>query len=133
MSILRNSRSFKDISLSFSPHPVTKDLPVLANERAILRSVRNLVETMPTERFFNSLLGTEVRSSLFENYTRGTLVTIEDQIVETIENYEPRVDNFQVEAQSDPDNNNFDVKVFFDIVGINAPTQSFSFILEPTR
>ena len=103
MSILRNSRSFKDISLSFSPHPVTKDLPVLANERAILRSVRNLVETMPTERFFNSLIGTEVRSSLFQNYTRGTLVTIEDQIVETIENYEPRVDNVQVEAQSDPD------------------------------
>ena len=112
---------------------MTKDLPVLANERAIVRSVRNLVETMPTERFFNSLIGTEVRSSLFENYTRGTLVTIEDQIVETIENYEPRVDNVQVEAQSDPDNNNFDVKVFFDIVGINAPTQSFSFILEPTR
>ena len=95
MSILRNSRSFKDISLSFSPHPVTKDLPVLANERAILRSVRNLVETMPTERFFNSLLGTEVRSSLFENYTRGTLVTIEDQIVETIQ------DN--LESSSDED------------------------------
>ena len=87
MSILRKSRSFKDISLSFSPHPVTKDLPVLANERAIVRSVRNLVETMPTERFFNSIIGTEVRSSLFQNYTRGTLVTIEDQIVETIEKF----------------------------------------------
>ena len=81
MAIQRNSRAFKDISLSFSPHPVTKDLPVLANERAIVRSVRNLVETMPTERFFNSFIGTEVRASLFENYTRETLVTIEDQIV----------------------------------------------------
>ena len=133
MAITRKSRAFKDISLSFSPHPVTKDLPVLANERAIVRSVRNLVETMPTERFFESLIGTEIRSSLFQNYSRGTIVTIQDQIVETIENYEPRVANVQVEAQSDPDNNNFDVKVFFDIVGINAPTQSFSFILEPTR
>ena len=95
MSIQRKSRTFKDISLSFSPHPVTKDLPVLANERAIVRSVRNLVETMPTERFFNSIIGTEVRSSLFQNYTRGTLVTIEDQIVETIENFEPRVNNVQ--------------------------------------
>ena len=133
MAITRKSRAFKDISLSFSPHPVTKDLPVLANERAIVRSVRNLVETMPTERFFESLIGTEIRSSLFQNYSRGTIVTIKDQIVETIENYEPRVANVQVEAQSDPDNNNFDVKVFFDIVGINAPTQSFSFILEPTR
>ena len=133
MSIQRKSRSFKDISLSFSPHPVTRDLPVLVNERAIVRSVRNLVETMPTERFFQSLIGTEVRRALFENFSRGTLVTIEDQIKETIENFEPRVDNVKIEAQSNPDNNNFDVKVFFDIVGIEFPTQSFSFILEPTR
>ena len=52
MAIQRKSRAFKDISLSFSPHPVTKDLPVLSNERAIARSVRNLVETIPSERFF---------------------------------------------------------------------------------
>ena len=62
MSITRKSRAFKDISLSFSPHPVTKDLPVLTNERAITRSVRNLVETIRSERFFNSLLGTSTVS-----------------------------------------------------------------------
>ena len=66
MAIQRKSRAFKDISLSFSPHPVTKDLPVLTNERAIVRSVRNLVETIPTERFFNPVLGSEVRNSLFD-------------------------------------------------------------------
>ena len=93
MAITRKSRAFKDISLSFSPHPVTKDLPVLINERAIVRSVRNLVETIPTERFFNSLIGTDIRGSLFENFSRETLVTIEDQIRDTINNFEPRVDN----------------------------------------
>ena len=72
MAIQRKSRAFKDISLSFTPHPVTKDLPVLTNERAIVRSVRNLVETIPTERFFESLLGTDIRGSLFSNYTRNT-------------------------------------------------------------
>ena len=71
MAIQRKSRAFKDISLSFTPHPVTKDLPVLTNERAIVRSVRNLVETIPTERFFESLLGTDIRGSLFENYSRN--------------------------------------------------------------
>ena len=72
MAIQRKSRAFKDISLSFSPHPVTKDLPVLTNERAIARSVRNLVETIPSERFFNSLLGTDVRGSLFDLFTTET-------------------------------------------------------------
>ena len=68
MAIQRKSRAFKDISLSFSPHPVTKDLPVLLNERAIVRSVRNLVETIPTERFFNSTCFRYQRF-LFENFT----------------------------------------------------------------
>jgi len=133
MAITRKSRAFKDISLSFSPHPVTKDLPVLINERAIVRSVRNLVETIPTERFFNSLLGTDIRGSLFENFSRNTAIIIDDQIRETVNNFEPRVDNVRTEIQSSPDINTLDIKVFFDIVGLESPTQSFSFILEPTR
>ena len=133
MAIQGTSRAFKDISFSFSPHPVTKDLPVLTNERAIVRSVRNLVETIPTERFFNSLIGTDVRGSLFQPYSRETLTTIEDQIKDTIGNFEPRVGNVQIEASSQPDDNTFSVKIIFDIVGLDAPTQSFTFLLEPTR
>ena len=133
MAIKRTSRAFKDISLSFSPHPVTKDLPVLINERAVVRSVRNLVETIPTERFFNSDIGTDIRGSLFETFSRETLVTIEDQIRDTIGNFEPRVSNLEIEASSRPDDNTFNVKVIFDIAGLNVPTQSFTFLLEPTR
>tara|TARA_B100001989_G_C24432941_1_gene409945 strand:+ start:489 stop:890 length:402 start_codon:yes stop_codon:yes gene_type:complete len=133
MSILRKSRAFKDISLSFSPHPVTKDLPVLINERAIVRSVRNLVETIPTERFFNTLLGTDIRGSLFENFSRTTVNVIEDQIRDSVRNFEPRVRNIGIEVTSFPDDNNFEVKVLFDIKGLDVPTQSFTFLLEPTR
>ena len=133
MAVQGTSRAFKDISFSFSPHPVTKDLPVLTNERAIARAVRNLVETIPTERFFNPLIGTNVRGSLFQPYSRETLTTIEDQIRDTITNFEPRVGNVQIEASSQPDDNTFSVKVIFDIVGLAAPTQAFSFLLEPTR
>jgi len=133
MSITRKSRAFKDISLSFSPHPVTKDLPVLINERAIVRSVRNLVETIPTERFFNSLIGTDIRSSLFENFSRTTVNVIEDQIRDTVRNFEPRVNNIGVEVTSLPDDNEFAVKVLFDIKGLDVPTQAFTFLLEPTR
>ena len=133
MAIQRKSRAFKDISLSFSPHPVTKDLPVLLNERAITRSVRNLVETIPTERFFNSLLGTDIRDSLIENFTNTTVTVIEDQIRETIRNFEPRVGEIGVEVEARPDDNELEVKVLFDIIGLDAPTQSFTFLLEPTR
>ena len=133
MSITRKSRAFKDISLSFSPHPVTKDLPVLTNERAIVRSVRNLVETIPTERFFNSLIGTSIRDSLFENFDRSTVMIIEDEVRQVVANYEPRVTNVGVKVSANPDDNFLSVNVFFEIIGLQLPTQSFTFILEPTR
>ena len=133
MAIKRKSRAFKDISLSFNPHPVTRDLPVLSNERAIVRSVRNLVETIPTERFFNSLIGTDIRDSLFDNFSSVTVTIIEDQIRTTLRNFEPRVNNVGVEVDGFPDNNAVNVRVLFDIVGLNIPQQSFTFILEPTR
>lgn len=133
MAIQRISRSFKDISLSFDPHPVTKDLPILKNERAITRSIRNLVETIPTERFFNSLLGSEIRSSLFEFVDYGTASVIQTQIETTIENYESRVNNVKVEVDPQPDNNSFEVTVIFDIIGQQFPTQQFTFLLEATR
>ncbi len=133
MAVTRVSRAFKDISLSFTPHPITKDIPVLTNERAISRSVRNLVETIPTERFFNSLLGSDVRDSLFGFVDFGTADIIKDQILTVIDNYEPRVENVQVIVNPEPDDNSFEVSVRFDIVGQDFPTQEFSFLLEATR
>ena len=133
MAIQRSSRAFKDISLSFTPHPVTKDLPVLTNERAITRSVRNLVETIPTERFFDSNMGTNVRGMLFENFSGSDVMIIEDMVRNTVRNYEPRVGDIGVEVDASLDDNTISVRVLFDIIGQEAPTQAFTFILEPTR
>ena len=129
----RVSRAFKDISLSFVPHPVTKDLPILKNESAIRRAVRNIVQTIPTERFFNSLLGSDVRRSLFEFVDFGTASVIQDQIQIAIENFEERVENIIVQVDPIFDENSFNVTVIFDIVGQEFPTQEYSFLLEATR
>ena len=137
MAITRISRSFKDISLSFKRHPVTNDITVLKNADAIKRSVRNLVQTIPNERFFNSTIGSEVKNLLFENAPGfvdfGTAAIIEKQILTTIENYEPRVTNLEVNVEPRPDTNEFEVNVIFDIVGQTFPLQEFKFILKATR
>ena len=133
MAIKRTSRAFKDISLSFTPHPVTKDLTILKNENAIKKSVRNLVQTIPTERFFNSVLGSQVRDSLFDFVDFGTASVIQNEILITLENFEPRIDNVVVEVRPRPDLNEFEVTVFFDIIGQEIPTQEFTFMLEATR
>lgn len=131
--INRISRAFKDISLSFQPHPVTGDAPVLKNERAIMRSVRNIVETIPGEKFFNSNFGSDVRSQLFELVDFGTADVVRIQILESIQAYEPRVDNVKVFVNPRPDSNEFEVTVNYDIIGQSFPTQTYNFILEATR
>ncbi len=133
MAIKRISRGFKDISLSFKPHPVTDDLQVLKNEDAIRRSVRNIVQTIPTERFFNSLLGSDVQKSLFEFVDFGTASTIRQQVAIALDNFEPRIENVDVSVDPQPEDNNFDVTVIFDIIGQEFPTQEYSFLLEATR
>ena len=134
MAVKRISRSFKDVNLSFTPHPITKDLTFLRNEDAIKRSVRNIVQTIPTERFFNSILGSEVRDLLFDNFIDfGTASAIEDQIKISIENFEPRVDNLEVNVEPRPDENEFEVNVIFDIIGQEFPQQDFTFILQAAR
>lgn len=133
MAVQRVSRAFKDISLSFDMHPVTKDILVLRNEDAIKKSIRNIVQTIPSERFFNPVFGAEVRPSLFEFVDYGTASILEKQIFVAIENYEPRVENAFVNVDPRPDLNAFEVTIKFKIVGQEVPEQKFSYILEATR
>lgn len=131
--IERISRSFKDISLSFQPHPVTGDLPVLKNERAINASIKNIVQTIPGEKFFNSFFGSEVRAQLFEQFDVTTTLVLEQQITDSVNRYEPRVNNLKVEVSARPDRNELGVTVTYTIVGQKFPSQKYSFILEATR
>ena len=133
MAIKGISRSYKDISLSFDPHPVSKDLKVLKNEDAIRRSVRNIVQTIPTEKFFNSLFGSEVYNSLFDFVDFGTASNIQGQIEISLDNFEPRIDEVTVDVIPQPDTNSFEVTVTYDIIGQEFPTQEYTFILEATR
>ena len=133
MQTRRISRKFKDISLSFDMHPVTKDILVLKDEDAIKRSIRNIIQTIPSERFFNPSFGSDIKTSLFEFVDFGTASLLQTQIEIAISNYEPRVDNVKVEVTPNPDQNNFEINVIFDIVGQDFPSQTFNYILEATR
>ena len=127
------SQGFKDISLSFKKHPVTRDILTLKNEDAIKRSVQNLVRIQLGEVFFNRLLGTKITGSLFELATSNYVDPIKSEISTTIENFEPRVKLTDVRFESTPDQNAVDIQIDYDIIGMSAPSQSINFVLEPTR
>ena len=82
---------------------------------------------------FEPIFGSDVGSQLFEIVDFGNATIIEEQVVQALENFEPRIDNIEVEVDPRPDRNEFEVTVIYDIVGQEAPTQTYSFVLEATR
>ena len=133
MPIERISKGFKDIIMSFQANPLSNDLIALKNANAIARSVKNIVFTLPGEKFFNEEFGSRITASLFENINDVTASIIVDEITESINTYEPRVDLTSVEAFPNFENNQFDVMIVYEIIGADVPPQQLEFVLESNR
>ena len=129
----KTSKGFRDISLSFSRHPVTSDVAILVDEDAIKRSVMNLVRTKIGERFYNPLLGSRIEDQMFEIAGSDAAMELEDDIVLLLDNFEPRVAGTAVKVVYPLDSNSLIIEIAYDIVGITAPRQNIDFILQSTR
>ena len=133
MPVERISRGFKDISMSFEVNPINNDMIGIKNSTAIARSIRNLVLTVPGERFFNEDLGSRVSEILFDSIDDISASSIRDEIEETIIKYEPRVKLDNVKVEPNYDNHEFDVTITYDVIGIDALPQQLNFALQSTR
>ena len=133
MPLERASQGFRDISMTFQRHPLNDDLIALKNEQAIARSVRNIVFTVPGDKFFNEDFGSRVSEVLFENIDNISANLIKQEIKQSITAYEPRVILLSVEVNPEFDNNEFNVKITYKIVGADVPPQELQFVLQQTR
>ena len=129
----RVKRKFKDVSMSFEKNPLNDDLISLSDTSAIARSIRNIVFTSPGEKFFNPDFGSRISESLFENVDEVSALAIEDEIRSSIINFEPRVNLLDAVVVSNPDDNEMNVTIEYEIVGIDIPPQQLEFVLLPTR
>ena len=133
MPAQRVSKSFKDLSMSFKFNPLSGDLIALKNENAIARSVRNIILTTPGEKFFDPDFGSNINEILFENVSEITADAIHEEIVNSLQNYEPRVEIIEVNVNPNYNSNNFDVIISYRIVGIDIPPSQVEFALLPSR
>ncbi len=129
----RVSQSFKDISMSFETNPLNDDLIALKNTSAIARSLRNIVFTQPGEKFFQPEFGSRVTESLFDIADGVSASTIRDEIRSSIINYEPRVKLLDVTVIPNPRENEMNVTIEYEIVGLDISPQQLDFVLLPTR
>jgi len=126
-------QKFKDISMSFETNPLNDDLISLSDTSAIARSIRNIVFTSPGEKFFNPDFGSRISESLFENVDDVSALAIEDEIKSSIINFEPRVNLLNTNVVPNPDDNEMNVTIEYEITGIDIPPQQLEFVLLPTR
>ena len=62
----KKAKEFKDVSLAFSPHPLTADLTIIRNERSINNAIKNLIMYHFGEIPFQNDIGSNVRNYMFE-------------------------------------------------------------------
>lgn len=132
VTINRKVRTFKDLDLNFTAHPVTGDVSKKFDEEAIKRSVRNLVLTRNFEKPFHSEIGSQVKALMFEPYTPFINNILRQTIIDTISNFEPRVNLIDVFVNGDGDNNAIYVRIEFKIRNTERPV-TLDIILERTR
>lgn len=133
MPLERVSQKFKDISMSFKKSPLNNDLIGLKNESAIARSIRNIVFTFPGEKPFDPIFGSRISRSLFELIDDISARSIEEEIRFSINRYEPRVNLLEVKTVPNFDNNEYNVTIIYEIIGIDVPAQELQFVLLSTR
>ena len=133
MPLERVSQGFKDISMTFQSNPLTDDLIALKNENAIARSLKNIVFTLPGEKFFEPDFGSKISGSLFENIDDITGGIVEDEIRESINTWEPRVKLIDVDATPYPDNNAYECTITYEVIGADVLPQQLEFVLQPSR
>ena len=133
MPLERVSQGFKDVSMTFQKHPLTSDILALKNESAIARSVRNIVFTVPGEKFFDEDFGSRISQALFENINDISANIIKNEIESSLKIYEPRVNVREVEVKPNFDQNEFNVTIIYEIIGADVPAQELQFVLQSTR
>ena len=126
-------KHFKDLSITFKPHPVTGDLIVVKDEADVKQSIVNLLLTNKGERFFNSDIGASITELLFEALDYGTASLVQSYISDTLNRYEPRIRILSLSTVPNFDDNGFDVDLEFEIDGREDLPVNVSFFLERTR
>jgi len=118
----RNTRTFTDIDLNFTAHPVTGDVTRKYDEASIKQSVKNLILTQNYERPFHSEIGSQVRAVLFEPVSPMTTMILQRSIEDVINNFEPRVTLTSVNVSPNIDNNAYNISIYFKIINTETPT-----------
>ncbi len=125
---MAQERTFTDLDLNFTKHPITKDVSRKVGDQAIIASLKNLIFTNFYERPFNPSIGSNIRKMLFEPLDALTGATIQKEITIMVGNFEPRVRLQAVQVVADFDRNSYQVTITFFTANAVKPIRTTLFL-----
>ena len=129
---MANKHLYSDLDLTFRKNPATGDVVMKYDDQAVIRSIRNLLSTNIYERLFQPDIGSTLNQLLFEPVTPLTATLIQNEIIRTLTNYEPRARINTLVVSALPDQNYFSVALTVFIGNLTTPT-AINLILQRTR
>ncbi len=122
--------TYKDLSISFTAHPLTGQPVRVFDINSINQSLKNIILTEKYERPCSNLsFGGSIKSKLFELMDSGSKRDIETTLLETINNNEPRVMIVKIEVEMFLEEHSMQISIFYKIKMFQQ-TQEFSLFLE---
>ena len=118
----------KDLALL----PGRNDIARRVNENSVKEAIKNILLTNRGERLFQPLIGSDIKSMLFENATPVTSILIKDKIESALQAYEPRCGIINVEVVGDVDSNSVRINVVFYVINSETP-QTLSIDIDRVR
>ena len=113
----KKSRAFADILMSFKRNPFTDDASIVRNDNAIKQAIKNLILTTPGEKPFQPTL---------DPFTADA---VKDEIINTVNQYEPRVELTKVDVTAIPEGNKLNITLEYRIVGLPI-VETIEFVLQ---
>ena len=118
---MATSRTYTDLDISFTKHPMTFDVGIKTDGTAIIQSIRNLIMTNYGERPFRPKLGSNLNKVLFEPLDDFSASIINSEIRLLLKNFEPRISVTSINVTPDDKRDSYYVTLTFSIVNSLKP------------
>ena len=109
----------KDLTVAVEINKNNYDIKDNLDLDAIRSNIGNIFHWMKGERILNPLFGNPIMEYIYEPIVPDTAKRIGAAISNAIQTWEPRVSIKNMNVNPDPDNNQYDITVYYDVPILN--------------
>jgi len=129
---MKENPIYKDLDLSFKPHPLTGDLTPKTNIEAVRRALMTAFYLEKYDIPFDNSTVSSIKQYLFEPSGQATEISMRNAIEWIFKSLEPRTKLVKTDIKSVNQGQGYQITVWYQIVSLNLE-DSFTFYANRVR